>query len=188
MDAPEVAVRVAAFGLIAALVAVSVLTVTDEGALAAFPVTEADGSAFAVPHEEGAYSAIWRDFPVMVFVVEPSALQAAAAAHGDSAVSRSVPTPDGHRLFVLSAKSTFHGCTVAPHPSAGLDLDADGDIEPLLIDPCRQVLWDPLLAGASASEHFGLMPLAALDARLEGDRIVATAFDGPVGAQVDQAD
>jgi Rieske Fe-S protein len=89
---------------------------------------------------------------------------------------------------VLSARSTEHGCTVVFNPNLGSSRDIPnylGATAPggRLFDPCHQGQWDAFHRAAPLPGTPAPARLAGLDVRVVGDRMEATAFDGPVGPQ-----
>ncbi|MEA3189828.1 MAG: hypothetical protein QOD77_410 [Thermoplasmata archaeon] len=151
------------------------------------PIEGKGGGPFALPTAAGVTEASWQGTPVLVFLVPAERLEGVDQQRGagEATPSATVPGQPGLRLFALSAKSTYLGCTVGLQAELGASLDIeDYDLDGLrdgrVLDPCHHGQWDPYHRGVPVA---GPAPerLAVLDASVQDGRLVATGFDGPVG-------
>jgi Rieske Fe-S protein len=185
MDLPRLAVRLGAACAAALLLTLLFLGAQHQGEVAAFAITDKSGAPLPVPATPTRELGTWRLQPVWVFVVPASELAGVDAARGPGSATPSIEVP-GHpelRLFVLSAKSTYLGCTVGWNAQLGAsrdipDYNGDGVNDGRILDPCHQGQWDAFHRGAPVA---GPAPerLASLDVRIVGDEMQGTWFDGP---------
>jgi Rieske Fe-S protein len=182
-------VRVAAGVAVASLLTLAWAAGTEEGAPASIAVMGPDGTALLVAPELGVTPATWQAQPVLVFVVNASILEGVEAHRGEGEATRAVALAGGLRLFVLSAKSTFLGCTVGFNAELGAsldvaDYDGDGRVDSRLLDPCHHGQWDAFHDGRPV---VGFAPerLSALHVELRDGVVFGTGFDGNVGPSDD---
>jgi len=149
-----------------------------------------DPTPMAVPTTPGYYLGAWDHMPVAVIVTTQARLAGVDALRGPGSATPSIPVP-GHpelRMFALSAKSTFLGCTVGFNAGLGAsktirDYDLDGLPDGRMLDPCHQGQWDPWNRGAPQAGTPAPARLAVLDLKVVDGKLVGTHYDGPVGPQ-----
>ena len=190
MDAPKAAVRLSVLAGVALLVTLVFVSVSEEGAATPTPVMLDDGSPFVLGREEGVSPATWgpKREPVLVVVTRQAVLQGVEDARGEGEATRAVALPEGLAVFATSARSNHLGCTGTILGTLGAskdiaDYDGDGVNDGRFMDSCHQGQWDVFHRGEPQSGPTcgRLAALAGLE--LRGDRLFATGFDGPVGAQ-----
>jgi len=188
MDAPRAAVRLSVLAVAGLLVALTILSVTQEGQSAAIAVVQGDGSPFVLPHAEGSYSARWKDEPVLVVVTRQAVLDGVEAQRGHGEATDAVELGDGLAVFVTSARSNYLGCTGVINQRLGAskdiaDYDGDGMPDGRFMDSCHFGQWDIFHRGAPVPGTPTEGPLAQLRIEVDGDQVLGTAFTGPVGRQ-----
>lgn len=188
MDSPRFAVRLSVLAVVAVLGAMLVASVLTSPPASAGPVTQRDGGAFVLPREPGVYEAAWRGEPVLVYVTTQARLAGVEAARGPREATDAVPVSAQLAVFATSARSNFNGCTGVHQTSLGaskdiLDYDGDGALDGRFFDVCHHGQWDVFHRGAPVPGTPTCGRLAMLRIALDGDGLVATGFDGPVGAQ-----
>ncbi|MEA3204326.1 MAG: hypothetical protein QOI63_2006 [Thermoplasmata archaeon] len=189
MDLPRLAVRLGALAAVGLLATLLALSAQHGGDAAAFPISDKAGNLLPVPAAPGMVLGTWNHQPVWVFAVAASELAGVDAARGPGSATPSIPMP-GHpelRLFVLSAKSTYLGCTVGWNAQLGAsrdipDYDGDGANDGRILDPCHFGQWDAFHRGLPLAGTPAPVRLASLDVHVVGDRLVGTTFDGPTAA------
>jgi Rieske Fe-S protein len=185
MDAPRIAVRVAALSAVGLLVVLLFTTAGQRGAAAFTPVTDKAGLPMTVPTAPGRTLALWNDLPVTVYVVNRSELDGVDAVRGRGSATPSIDVPAGLRLFVLSAKSTHLGCTVGFNAGLGAsldvpDYDGDGLNDGRILDPCGQGQWDAFHRGEHVAGP-GERRLPSLVVQVRNGALYGSGYDGPVG-------
>lgn len=188
MDVPRSAVRLSVVVVAALLAALVLVSVIEDGAQARAPVTARDGSAFVLPRSEGVYEAQWIDEPVLVVVTTEARLAGVERLRGEGEATDAIVLGDGLAVFVLSAHSTFLGCTVSFLPDLGAsrdipDYDGDGRNDGRFMDACHQGQWDVFRRGEPIPGTPTEGRLAALQVELRDGGLWGAGFDGPVGAQ-----
>lgn len=188
MDAPKAAVRVSVLAVLALLVTLTVLSVSQRGPGAQAMVLDATGEPLVVPHQEGVTKGTWVGQPVLVVVTRSAVLAGVDQAYGKGAATPSLDLGGGLRVFVLSAKSTHLGCTVGFNAGLGAskavaDYDGDGLPDGRMLDPCHQGQWDVYHRGApQPGTPTNGLSMASLRIALRSDGTLwGDGFDGHVG-------
>ena len=171
-------VRASTAAVVFLSVGLLLLTMLQPGAVASSPLTATDGSPLQVPDGPTVFRAAWRGLPVLVFKVPHSDLPEEGTPTVD------VPGEQGLRLFAVSAKSTYLGCTVGYVPLHGPRyVSSDGIVPRLIMDPCHHGRWDPFRSGEPIPGGPAPARLPLLDAHFVDGVLVATGYDGPIGPQ-----
>lgn len=190
MDAPKAAVRLSVLAAAAVLVAMVFVSVAREGAATPTSLVHRDGTAFTLERAEGVQEAAWgpgRE-PVLVVVTRQAVLDGVDRVRGEGEATPAEPLGGGLVVFVVSARSNHLGCTGTILPSLGAsidvpDYDEDGRNDGRFMDSCHQGQWDVFHRGAPVQGPT-CGRLAALEGlEVRGEALLATGFDGPVGAQ-----
>lgn len=192
MDALRVAVRIGVLAGVAVLGSLLVLSVSDKGDPVPLQVMDRYGNPLAIPTEPGYTVGAWNDVPVAVVVATAEHLEGVERWRGEGEATPSVEVPGrpGLLLFALSAYSTHLGCTVGFNPNLGAssdieDYDGDGEPDGRMLDPCHMGQWDVYNRGVEVHGATGGR-MAVLDVYIEGGRLMATQFDGPIGPSRDR--
>lgn len=188
MDAPRLAFRFSAVAAASVAVALVSVVLIAPAPTQASAVTQRDGSAFALPEGPGVYEAQWRDEPILVYVVDQAVLDGVEAKRGPGQATDAIPLANGLAVFAFSARSNFLGCTGIYMANLGAskdiaDYDGDGVVDGRFMDSCHQGQWDVFHRGAAQPGTPTCGRLAMLRIALDDGGLVATGFDGPVGAQ-----
>lgn len=146
----------------------------------------ADGSPLAVPTQPGITHATWQGHKVLVYAVPQDFALRYEQAHGAGALTRGLDVAGLH-VFAVSGVSTFLGCSVEPvdlaaRSATGTVSDASQATVSTVLDLCHQGTWDAQAHGAHLRGP-GAVALASLDLQARDGALVASAFDGPIGAQ-----
>jgi Rieske Fe-S protein len=188
MDGMRLLVRLSVAAGVVVLVVLAALPATHETPGTVLAIMK-DGAPMPIPNATGYYLGTWNNGPVAVMVVPASILSGVDSYRGADAATPSIAVP-GHpdlRMIALSAKSTHLGCTVGFNKGLGAsrditDYNGDGVPDGRMMDPCSQSQWDPYHRGAVLPAQPAKVRLAVLDVAVHGDELVATHYDGPVGA------